>query len=107
MNRRDQMKVLFIGGAGTISMAITKLLAEKGHEVYLLNRGSRKTEVPSSVKTINADINDETLVRQKLEGMRFDSVCDFIGFVPSQLERDFRIFNGKTRHVPWSLTTPS
>lgn len=91
------MKVLFIGGTGTISMAITKLLAEKGHEVYLLNRGSRKTEVPPSVRTINADINDEALVKEKLEGMTFDSVCDFIGFVPSQLERDFRIFNGKTR----------
>lgn len=28
--------------------------------------------------------------------MTFDSVCEFIGFVPEQLERDFRLFNGKT-----------
>ena len=30
------MKILFIGGTGTISMAITRLLAEQGHELYLL-----------------------------------------------------------------------
>jgi predicted amino acid dehydrogenase len=30
------MKALFIGGTGTISSAITKQLAEKGCELYLL-----------------------------------------------------------------------
>ena len=35
------MKILFIGGTGTISMAITRLLAKQGHELYLLNRGNR------------------------------------------------------------------
>ena len=29
--------------------------------------------------------------------MIFDSVCDFIGFVPEQLERDYRLFKGKTK----------
>lgn len=91
------MKVLFIGGTGTISMAITKQLAEEGHEVFLLNRGSRTKELPQSVKIINADINDEEDVKSKIAGMSFDSVCDFIGFVPSQLERDYRLFNGKTK----------
>lgn len=38
------MKVLFIGGTGTISMAITRLLAKRGDELYLLNRGSRSEE---------------------------------------------------------------
>lgn len=91
------MKVLFIGGTGTISMAITKQLAEEGHEIFLLNRGSRTKELPQSVKIINADINDEEDVKGKIAGMSFDSVCDFIGFVPSQLERDYRLFNGKTK----------
>ena len=91
------MKILFIGGTGTISMAITRQLAAQGEELYLLNRGNRATELPANVKVINADINDEEGVKAKLEGMSFDSVCDFIGFVPSQLERDYRIFKGKTK----------
>ena len=90
------MKILFIGGTGTISMAITRLLCEQGHELYLLNRGSRNASLPENVKLIRADIGSEAEVAEKLEGMSFDCVGEFIGFVPEQLERDFRLFNGKT-----------
>ena len=38
------MKALFIGGTGTISMAISKLLLEKGWELYLINRGNRNAD---------------------------------------------------------------
>lgn len=91
------MKILFIGGTGTISMAITRLLAKQGHELYLLNRGNRNEHLPENVKTIIADISDEEETAKKLEGMSFDCVGEFIGFVPSQLERDYRLFKDKTK----------
>lgn len=91
------MRVLFIGGTGTISMAITRLLAERGHELYLLNRGSRNSSLPAGVKTITADIGDEQDVLQKLGDLTFDCVGEFIGFVPQQLERDYRLFAGRTK----------
>lgn len=91
------MKVLFIGGTGTISSAITRQLAARGDELYLLNRGNRNADLPDSVRIIKADIGDEADVAAKLEGMSFDVVCDFIGFVPAQLERDYRLFSGKTK----------
>lgn len=72
------MKVLFIGGTGTISMAISRLLLSSGHDLTLLNRGSRTSELPSSdnLHIINVDINDEDKVKALLEGQTFDSVCD-------------------------------
>lgn len=91
------MKILLIGGTGTISTAITKQLSNSEHELYLLNRGNRKDDIPSNVKTIVADINDEAEVTKLLKGMSFDAVCEFIGFVPEQIERDYRIFQGKTK----------
>lgn len=92
------MKALFIGGTGTISMAITRSLAQNENwELYLLNRGNRQSEIPDGVKVICADINNEADVIKKLEGMKFDVVCDFIGFVPEQVERDYRIFKDKTK----------
>ncbi len=92
------MKALFIGGTGTISMAITKSLANNPDwELYLLNRGNRSEELPSGVKVIKADVNNEAEVSEKIADMNFDCVCDFIGFVPSQLERDYRLFAGKTK----------
>lgn len=91
------MKILFIGGTGTISMAITRLLASQGHELYLLNRGNRNSDLPDNVRTIIADISNEEETAKKLEGMSFDCVGEFIGFVPSQLERDYRLFKDKTK----------
>lgn len=91
------MKVLFIGGTGTISMAITRELASRGTDLYLLNRGNRTGELPENVKVINADINNEDEVKEKIKDLEFDSVCDFIGFVPEQIERDYRLFKDKTK----------
>ena len=53
------MKILFVGGTGTISMAITRLLAKQGHDLTLLNRGNRNLDLPENVKTIEADISNE------------------------------------------------
>jgi len=90
------MKALLIGGTGTISTAITNLVSKAPEwELYLLNRGSRSSEVPTNVKTITADINDESRVSEAIKGIHFDVVCEFIGFTTEQLERDFRIFKGK------------
>lgn len=91
------MKVLFIGGTGTISMAITRQLLEQGTELYLLNRGNRKSEELDQAHLICADINDEKDVKEKLADMKFDVVADFIAFLPEQVERDYRLFAGKTK----------
>lgn len=90
------MKVLFIGGTGNISASITKALVQRGDEVWLINRGNHSKEVPENVKTILADVNDEADVAQKIAGMHFDVVCDFIGFEPAHAQRDYRLFAGKT-----------
>ena len=91
------MKILLIGGTGTISSAITRQLAESGHELWLLNRGNRKNEVPAGVRQVICDIDDEAEVMRQTGAEVFDAVCEFIGFLPSQVERDIRLFSGRTR----------
>lgn len=91
------MKALFIGGTGIISSAITKMLSETDWELYVLNRGNRNAILPENVRSIKADINDEKNVAYELKDMEFDTICDFIGFVPSQLERDYRLFKDRTK----------
>ena len=91
------MKALFIGGTGTISAAIVRrLVNELGWEVWLLNRGNRPEAVPDGARTIVADMNDEADVARKLGDSTFDCVCEFIGFTPDQVERDWRLFKGRT-----------
>ncbi len=92
------MKALFIGGTGRISMGIVKKLAEDPlWEVYLLNRGTRRDEVPAGVHQITADIYDEEDAAKKLEDMQFDVVSDFIAFDVEAVQRDYRLFKGRTR----------
>ncbi len=91
------MKVLFIGGTGTISMAISRLLLSQGHTLYLLNRGNRNTGLSGNLIELKADINDEAAVSDLIRDLDFDVVADFIAFVPEQLKRDYRLFGGKTR----------
>lgn len=88
------MKALIIGGTGTISSAVVHLLLERNWEVYVINRGTKP--LPEGAVSIIADINDEALVKEKLGDMKFDTVCEFIGFVPEQVERDYRLFAGRT-----------
>ncbi len=91
------MKALFIGGTGTISEAISRQLLEQGHELYLLNRGNRNDGLPEGAHVLQADIADEQKVASLIEELEFDVVADFIAFVPEQLERDYRLFAGRTK----------
>lgn len=91
-------RALFIGGTGTISTAIVKrLVYDLDWEVWVLNRGNRAEVLPEGVHQVIADINDEKTVLEKLGDTTFDSVCEFIGFTVSQVERDYRLFNGRTK----------
>ena len=91
------MKILLIGGTGIISSAVTKSLCGRGDEVYLLNRGKRAGAAPAGVVNLTADVRDEKQVATLLNGLEFDAVANFIAFVPEDVERDFRLFAGRTR----------
>ena len=92
------MRALFIGGTGTISTAIVRRLVEElNWEVWLINRGNRKNVLPDGVHQIISDINDEDTIADKIKDLTFDTVCEFIGFTVKDVERDYRLFKGKTR----------
>jgi nucleoside-diphosphate-sugar epimerase len=91
------MKVLFIGGTGTISTACTALAAQRGIELYVLNRGQRAALVPEGVQVLKGDINEDRAgVEALLRDYTFDVVVDWIAFTAEQVERDIEIFSGKT-----------
>ena len=94
----SKLKALFIGGTGTISSAIVRELSQRPEwEVWLLNRGNRADRVPANVHQIICDISNEDDAQKKLSGMEFDVVNEFIGFTLPQVERDYRLFAGKTK----------
>ena len=90
------MKVLFIGGTGNISTSSSKLALDKGIDLYILNRGTRKVTIPGAQEIIG-DINDVKKVSQALEGHEWDAVVNWIAFTPDEIDRDIQLFQGKTK----------
>lgn len=92
------MKVLFIGGSGNISSAVTELAVQRGIELWHLNRGQTALHpVPDSVQRICADIRDPARVAEMLRGHEWDCVVNWITFTPEQARADIDLFRGKTK----------
>src|ERR1700731_233666 len=98
------MKILFIGGTGIISTASTALAAKRGMDITLLSRGQHASELPAGVKSVIADVNDPAAL-QKLEHESFDAVVDWIAFTPADIERDLKLFRGRTRQFVFISST--
>jgi nucleoside-diphosphate-sugar epimerase len=90
------MKVLFIGGTGRISLAISRQAINRGIDLYLLNRGSRNEEL-DGCHHLTADIQQSENVRAVLQGLEFDVVVDWITYTPDEIERDIALFRGRTK----------
>jgi len=88
------MKILFIGGTGTISSACTRLALERGFALTLLNRGHQTTW--PGARQIKADIADAAATAAALGQERWDSVVDFIAYTPADVEQRLALFRGRT-----------
>ena len=88
------MKVLFIGGTGFISTAVSRLAAAAGIDLYVLNRGLRTVEL-QGVHRLTADIHRPEEMRAVLHENRFDVVVDWIAYTSADIERDLELFRGR------------
>ena len=90
------MKVLFIGGTGNISTAVSRLAVLCGIDLHLLNRGRRISEIPGA-KSIVADITRKGDVHSALKGHEWDVVVDWIAYNERDVQRDYELFKGRTK----------
>ncbi len=92
------MKVLFIGGTGTISSACTDLAVKKGIDLYLLNRGESNIHgtIPDGVKIILGDIRKPETITDAIGNHNFDVIVNWNVYVPEQIEQDLQIFSDRT-----------
>jgi nucleoside-diphosphate-sugar epimerase len=90
------MRVLFIGGTGIISSACTGLAAERGIELFVLNRGRSWRPVPDEVTRLMGDIRNPESARAAIGTLAFDAVVDWVAFTPEHIEIDLELFMGRT-----------
>jgi nucleoside-diphosphate-sugar epimerase len=89
------MKVLFIGGTGNISTAVSKLAVSHGMDLYLLNRGKTR-QIIFGAKTITCDIKKINELKKTLNNQQWDVVVNWIAYTVEDINRDIELFYGKT-----------
>ncbi|WP_300079892.1 SDR family oxidoreductase [Propioniciclava sp.] len=87
------MRILITGGSGTISTAVVERALAEGHEVSVLNRGTRGAP-PAGVEHLVGDAKDASALRGLVEGREWDAVVQFLAFTPDDVERDLHSFVG-------------
>jgi nucleoside-diphosphate-sugar epimerase len=93
----SSLKVLFIGGSGVISSACSRLAAESGIELTVLNRGStRDRPLPEAARLVRADIRDPAAARAALGEAEFDAVVNWVAFTREHVQADIDLFRGRT-----------
>lgn len=91
------MKILIIGGSGTISTYVVRKCVEMKMDVTILNRGIHHVDLPKSVKIIIGDIKDKQVMMKLMKDYFYDSVIEFVAFTKEDVQRDIEVFKGKTR----------
>ncbi len=91
------LSVLFIGGNGIISSAVSRLVVARGHDLTLLNRGTDTTRPPiDGVRTLIGDADDMRSVSAAVGRAEFDVVVNFRSFRPSNVRADIDFFRDRT-----------
>jgi len=91
------MKILIIGGTGTISYEITKLLEKnKKNKLTLVNRKKKKKSISKNTKIIKCDYRD---LKNKIKYLEFDYdvVVNFIVYNKKNIVNDYRLFQNRTK----------
>lgn len=88
------MKILILGGTGTISTAVVSQALAQGHEVTVINRGNRP--IPPGVRSLICNVNNEDSMAACLGQEHFDVTADFLTYLPQQANQRVRLFAGRT-----------
>jgi nucleoside-diphosphate-sugar epimerase len=93
------LRVLFLGGTGTISASSVKLAVAHGFQVSVLNRGANRTgrELPGQVEWLVGDVTDDASVRAAIADRTFDAVVNFLSYDEDDVARMVALFHGRTR----------
>ena len=89
------LRVLYLGGTGTISASCVRLSVASGMEVSVLNRGFK--DAPSGTESLIADVTDEAALAAVLQDRTFDAVVNFLSFDADDARRKAAFFGPRAR----------
>jgi len=93
------LRVLYIGGTGTISASCVQLSVETGMRVSVLNRGRNTDRTsPNAVETLIGDVNNDAALAAAIGDRSFDAVVNFLSYDADDARRMVSFFAPRTKH---------
>jgi 2'-hydroxyisoflavone reductase len=86
-------RVLILGGTGFVGRLLTGKLIQFDYDITLFNRGKRNPDLYKHVNRIIGDRNTSNI--DKIAGIDWDVVVDFIGMLPVNIEKITQLLKGK------------
>ena len=113
------MRILVMGGTRFMGVKLVERLLERGHEITVANRGSRRPGWSGRVAAIVGDRCDPAFLR-RLAGHQFDGIVDFSAYTRAQTSTLLDVHGtvGRLVHIssgsvyapqptlPWAENTP-
>lgn len=93
------LKILILGGTHFLGIHLTEELVNRGHEVTLFNRGTRKIDFP--VEQLQGDRDGDL---EALRGHHWDAVIDTSGHLPRIVEQSAKMLENATHHYVFLST---
>src|SRR5215203_3932400 len=101
MMRHDgaALRVLYIGGTGTISTSCVRLSVESGMSVFVLNRGNNSAArgLPEGVTWLTGDVTDDASLLGGIGDPCVDAVVNFMSYDADDVHRAVGILGSRTR----------
>lgn len=89
------LRVLFLGGGGLISSAVTTEAVAQGVDLTIVTRSELKRPAPDAVTQLRGDVRDTKALATLLGDREFDVVVNWVGFKPSDIAGDIDLFAGR------------
>ena len=92
------LRVLYIGGTGTISSSCVRLSLESGMSVNVLNRGNNSAarQRPDGVTWLTGDVTDDRSLLAAIGDQHFDAVVNFLSYDEDDVRRMVDTFASRT-----------
>ncbi|WP_223694262.1 NAD-dependent epimerase/dehydratase family protein [Leifsonia poae] len=89
-------RILFLGGAGMIGSAAAREAVAQGAEVTIVTRTEPRRPVADGVRQLRGDVRDREQLAALVGGENWDSVVNWVGFTPGDLDGHVELFRDTT-----------
>lgn len=84
------MNVLVLGGTGAMGRPVTKILAERGENVFVTTRSTKKSE--NNIQYITGNAHDLVFIENLLKERHYDAIIDFMIYSSNEFRERHSLF---------------